>query len=175
MAAFIIRGWTLDYYGSIAGLMAYLLARGRDAPILSDDEYAAALLVASEWIDAVYGRAFPGYKVGMRSQVRQWPRAGAYDVNAYVIPSDSVPVEVENATYEAAVRHAETPGSLSQDFTPGKYKSAAISGAVSVTFADFQSASDARTEYVLINQILAPILTGNGGGLSSLSGRVERV
>lgn len=159
-----------DNYGSIAGADAYHLVRGNIlwAGLDSDDK-TAALLRASEWLDGNYRSSFPGLKTGQRAQVREWPRSSAYDIYGYILPSNAVPVEVENGTYEAALREAATPGSLSVDFVGSDViKQASVDGAVSVTFGGDGSASDAQVVMPSVDAILAPILTGNGstGGLS---------
>ena len=167
-----------DIYTTPAVFKTYHEARGRNVDMFGDDaEIDAAGLVASEWIDGQYRSLFPGTKVGMRDQVREWPRVAAYDVYGYAIPSDSVPVEIINATCEAQYKQLVTPGSLLVDWTPSKYKSVSISGAVSVQFASFDSLGDMQTRIAIIAQILAPILTGNlnGAGFSGLSGGTTRV
>ncbi len=149
-------------YGTNVGFTAYHTARGRTVEIYDADDITAARLIASEWIDARYRSSFGGLKVGMRAQMREWPRTGAYDVNRYNIAFDVVPVEIENATYEAALRQLVAPGSLSVDWTPNAYKRASVDGAVSVEFATFMNASDIQTRFKIIDEILAPILTGCG-------------
>ena len=140
-----------------------------------DDEYIdAKMVVASEWLDARYTEMFPGLKVGMRAQVREWPRVGAYDYYGYSIASNAVPVEIENATYEATLREGSEPGSLSKDWTPDKYKRVSIDGALSVEYSGFGSASEIQTQFMRITEILRPILTGQYS-FSALSGATSRV
>lgn len=164
-----------EFYGTAAGFRAYHIARGNDVPAeAADDETVEEwLLVSSEWLDARYQSSFPGLKVGMRDQVREWPRNSAFDIYGYAILSTSVPREVINATYEAALRESASPGSLSVDYTPSKYKRASVDGAVSVEFAGFNSAWDAQKQIPIVDQILYPILTGSGN-VSALSGDVVR-
>jgi len=165
----------MDGYGSDTGFVDYHTARGRATMIADHDpcEIAAARLVASEWLDARYMASFPGSKVGMRVQIREWPRQGGSDRYGYAIPEFAVPVEVVNATYEAALRQLDKPGSLAVDWTPNKYRSVSVDGAVSATYATFNSASEAQTQFLVIDQILAPILTG-AGVVASLSGSINR-
>lgn len=164
-----------DFYGTAQGFRDYHEARGRNVDGFDDDpEVEAGLLVASEWLDARYGSSFPGTKVGMRSQTREWPRNSAADRDGYVIPADAVPVEIERATYEATLRQLAAPGSLSVDWTPSKYKRASVDGAVSVEYAGFSMAMDAQTRFTVIDEILAPILSLDRGS-SMLSGRACRV
>ena len=159
-----------DNYGTVAGADAYHSARGNIVWAgLTEPEKLAALLRASEWIDGNYRMLFPGWKVGNRAQVREWPRNSAYDVFAYLIDPTTVPTEVEMATYEAALREAISPGALSVDFTGADViKKAAVEGAVSVEFCGDGSSASAQLVMPSVDAILAPILVagGTGGGLS---------
>lgn len=162
-----------DFYGTVAGYQAYLTARNRDQGTHSDAEILAALLVASEWLDARYRSSFSGFKIEQRAQLREWPRSGAIDIYGYAVSAESIPVEVEHGTYEAARRELTTRGSLSLDFSPNKYKSAQVDGAVNVEYRLFDSASEAQTRLQIVDEILAPILTGRGMG-SSVTGYALR-
>lgn len=164
-----------DIYGSLAGFKTYHNERDNDIATLDDDDILAALLRASEWIDGAFIDQFGGLKTGGRDQIREWPRTGTWDIYGYSLPSDTVPREVENAAYEAALKEAVTPGSLVVDYTPGKYKRVSVDGAVSVEYAGFTSATDIQTQFTKIGQILYPILAASGGAFSSLSGSVSRV
>lgn len=159
-------------YGTVAAFRAYHTARGRDTTAYDDTEVEAAKLITSEWIDAKYRAGWPGLKLGQREQVRDWPRTGGFDVNGDSISSESVPTEVDDATYEGTLRELQTPGALSVDYTPSKYTRVSIDGAISVAYAD-RSAVDVQTQFQVIDQILSPILTGYGA-VSGLSGKVGR-
>jgi hypothetical protein len=163
----------VDFYGSVAGFETYLTARNHDQGTHSNTEIEAALLVASEWLDARYRSSFSGFKIEQRAQVREWPRSGAIDVYGYAVSAESIPVEVENATYEAARRELASSGSLSVDFLPNKYKSAQVDGAVNVQYRIFDNASEAQTRLQIVDEILAPILTGRGMG-SGVTGYAMR-
>ncbi len=170
-------------YGDATGFTAYFTAR---AKTISSSwgvvAINAALLVASEWIDGVYGSSFIGHKTGGFTQEREWPRTGA-EARAtgvwgsyYNFPTDAIPTEVKNATYEAAYRQLTTPGSLSLDYTPAKYKKLSIDGAVSLEYAQFSSASETQTKLNIVDTILALLLDSNSPNqMSSLSGPMSRV
>ena len=163
---------------SVAGFAEYMEARGREIPGTWTDEIIdAALLLASEWIDGVYGRLFSGQKAGGFLQDREWPRTGAYSntIPVYTFPSDVIPDQIASAVYEAAFKQASNPGSLIVDYTPGKYKSVSIEGALSVEYAQFSSASEVQTQFSLIDMILDPLLAALGAGFSSYSGVASRV
>lgn len=117
------------FYGTVAAANTYHAERGNAAWAAgSDPNKEAALLRASTYVDALGVEMcdgqpvskFPGTKTGGRTQVRSWPRTGATDIDGHAIPSDAVPIEVEHATYEAALRELAAPGSLSPDYTPGR-------------------------------------------------------
>lgn len=156
-----------SFYGSTTGFTAYCTARGITVPA---GDLEARLIVASEWLDAIYRNSFPGVKTGGREQEREWPRTVASDIYDYTIPSDSVPYEVDYATYEAAL-HSET---LSVNYTPSKYKQAAVNGAVSVTYASFDNWMDIQTKYAKVNEWLSSILISDSDS-SGLVGSVNRV
>lgn len=164
-----------DFYGDAAGFQDYWAARGgATAAGLEDEDIESALLIASEWIDRSFRAQFGGDKVGQRAQIREWPRNGAIDIDYHYIASDAIPREVIAATYEAAMRHATTPGIFFKDYSPSKYKSVSISGALSVEYA-IGSAYDFQTQFPAIAAILVPVLTAEGtGGFSGLSGSVTR-
>lgn len=106
-------------YGSVSGFKAYCDARGVSYAGKTDDEITQALVRASSYIDGAYRASFPGYKTGRREQVLEWPRTNATDGAANSLPSDEVPVEIENATYEGAIRELASPGSLAPDVEAG--------------------------------------------------------
>lgn len=163
-------------YGTNVAADAYHLARGNTAwASATTDQKDAARLLASEWVDAQFEAQFPGYRTGKLAQERAWPREEAYDMWAVYIANTAIPVQVENATYEVALRQVVSPGSLYVDWTPGKdKKSVSISGAVSVTYAGAMTYADAQIQIGNIGAILAPILTG-GGSVSMYTGRNSRV
>lgn len=162
-----------DFYGTVAGFKSYFTARGNTLAAAEDDpDIQAALLVASEWLDAAFLDSFDGLKVGGRAQIREWPRQGVTDIYGYSIPDDTIPREVESATYEATWRQLQTPGVFFKDYTPAKYKSVSISGAVSVEYAT-GSAYDFQTQQPMIAAILRPLFSCYSES-SALSGAVSR-
>jgi hypothetical protein len=138
-------------------------------------EKTAALIVASEYIDATYGEQFGGEKIGGRSQIWLWPRRYAYDIFGETL-GDTVPREVEQATYQLAMRQGTAPGSLSGDFNAGEViKRAKVEGAVEVEYAGSGSFSDSQSVFPVVDGIIAPVLTAFGSLFSSLSGSRVRV
>jgi len=165
-----------DFYGTADGFTAYHQSRDNAVPVDvdTDEEKETALLVASEWIDARYRSKFQGWKVGERDQVREWPRRGHIDFYGYLIPDTETPREIENATYEIALRHLNTPGVLSIDYTPSKYDQVSVDGAVSAKFAKFGSAHEIQTQFKTVAEILSGLISERDNS-SSLTGDVDRV
>lgn len=162
-----------SFYGSVNGFNAYCIERGITPANDDNSVIQSGLIIASEWLDAIYRSSFPGLKVGQRSQEREWPRTGAQDIYGYSVASDAVPREIEYATYEATLRQIATPGCLSIDYTPPKYKQASVSGAVSVTYSSFDNVRDAQIKFQKIDEHLAPILrTNRDSGLVGSAARV---
>lgn len=155
-----------EFYGTLAGALTYHADRGNAAWASSNDTLRTAALVrATTYIDATYRGRFPGYRTARRAQSLEWPRTDAWDAtNGVTILSTEVPIEVERAAYEAALRELASPGSLNPDITPGKIKkSVAIAGAVSVEYANTSGAGGQRPVVSIIDGILAPLLCDNSG------------
>ena len=163
-------------YGTLADSKTYHAARGNTTwAAAADADLTIALLRGSEYVDFMFRSQFPGYKTDLRSQVREWPRIDAFDIENNSIASTEVPVEVEYATYEAALRELASPGSLMPDVTLGKQiKTASVDGAVSVEYVGAIGAHGMRPTLSVVQSIIAPVLTGAGGG-SSIAGRTYRI
>lgn len=163
----------ITFYGTAAGFDTYHTARGRDVSAHGSDDVNVALLVASEWLDGAFGYRWPGYKVGDRQkQIRDWPRSWVQDREGYPVDASTVPTEIENATYEAALRHLQDETVLQSDYTPNRYKRVSIEGSVSAEYLSL-SAEQVQVQFPVIDQILAPLLEGSGG-VSSVSSGVVR-
>lgn len=125
----------------------------------------AALIRATAFIDVRYGPSFPGYRKSGREQGLQWPRFAAYDAAGWLIRDNEVPVEVINATIEAAVREFAKPNSLLPDLKRGGHIQSVRAGSVGIVYS--QNAP-ARTTFSLIDGILVNVLSGidnSGGGM----------
>jgi len=115
----------MNHYGTLAGALEYnaIAANGAawSADGVTDEQRTAALIRASRSLDGQYGSRYPGQPTQGRSQSLGWPRDGAIDHCAQeAIPSDTVPVEIEQATYALALVELQTPGASSPTFTAGR-------------------------------------------------------
>ena len=159
-------------YGTELAADTYHSDRGNAAwGSATSAEKLAALVRASDYIDGRYMRRlstgaytsmFPGIPTGGRAQDREWPRTGASDGYGKAIDANTVPVEVENATYAAALRELATPNSLAPDFTASALVSEEAVGPLKVKYADMQKTGDMGTPnrpmLPEVDEILAPIL-----------------
>lgn len=164
----------MSIYGTLAASKTYHAARGNAAWTdgAEDEALEIALQRGTEFIDQRY--SFPGNKVGGRDQERQWPRYGVVDNEGYSVNAAIVPVEVESAAYEAALRELVSPGSLTPDVTlTSQVKREKVEGAVEVEYVGASGVDAARPVITIISGILAPILTGKQ--TSRLSGVSTRI
>lgn len=108
-------------YGSIDGADAYALSIGNTAwGLLTTEAKNSALVRGSLYVDSYNRRyldgdfkcwfQYLGGKTGGWAQEREWPRSGIDG-----LPDNAIPVQIESATYEAAIREGTTPGSLNPD------------------------------------------------------------
>jgi hypothetical protein len=160
----------MGFYGTATAYKAYHLARGRDESAQVDADVEQALLVASEWLDGQYD--WPGYKIYDReTQVRSWPRTCVVDRDGFYVSSESVPVEIEQATYEVAYRWLLDGAVLTPDHTPEKYKRVNIDGALSVEYRGLDAGSSQK-QFPILAVVLAPLLGGSNA--SSLTSSMVR-
>lgn len=132
-------------YGTLANANAYHMARGNTGWTGADALREAALQRATDYIDGRYRyqtaggcwkSMFRGTKTGGRAQDLEWPRTGATDSEGNEIPDDEVPVEVEHATYEAALRELLEPGSLSPVFVEAQQVTREKVGPIEVSYSE---------------------------------------
>jgi hypothetical protein len=167
----------MSFYGTVAGADAYHTARGNTAWTGSNALKEAALTRASQYVDGRSRRRFPsgrwmslfvGTKAGERAQELEWPRTGAVDYNGHAVDPLVVPLEVQHATYEAALRELVAPGSLTPDYVASAHTIREKVGPVEVAYA---SPSDSSYNGLPPNQpvitavdtLLAPLLRVYGG------------
>ena len=158
-----------EFYGSVADADAYHLARANAAWSAGTEEAKqAALIRASVYVDGMIGQpangvgcvyVFPGQKAGGYSQPLQWPRKGAMDRFGETIPEDVVPVGIEYATYEGALRELTQPGSLNPDFVPSQVVQREKVGPLETEYAVSKNGTPSvRPVIGAIDSLLYPLL-----------------
>ena len=150
-------------YGTDGAFATWATANGYALP---DGAPSVAVLRqrGSAYLDALYGAKvnaprFSGQPTGGFAQERAWPRTGAEAYGA-AIPSDIVPVAIEQASYFAAWHEANNPGSLSASATQaGALKRKKIDTIEKEYFeGSGDAAADATVRLSLVDGILAPYL-----------------
>jgi hypothetical protein len=139
-------------YVSVADFEAYLDARATALPSGDED---GALIRATQFIDGEYRLRFPGTRLNGRAQALEWPRKDAVDQFGDDIDDDEVPIEIKNATCEAAVRELADPGSLSPDMERGGKIKELQAGSVDITYTD---GAPAETIFSIIDKALSGII-----------------
>lgn len=162
-----------DYYGTTGDADAYHAAHGNTAWTGSAELKAAALLRGSVYVDSLGRKLLPsgiwvtmfvGKKTGARTQLRSWPRTDAVDIDGNAIGANEIPVEVLQATYEAALREIAAPGSLMPDFTPSAQVKREKAGPWEEEY--FEPAAGTNPDQPIITailDILAPLLIARFG------------
>ena len=164
----------MAHYGTVVDFRSYHTARGVSTAAYDDAAVLIQLLVASEWLDAKYRSRYSGIKYGDRTQLREWPRSDAYDVNGWSISYEIIPEEVEHSTYEVTLKVLQTPDILNKDFTPSKYSQVSVTGAVHVQYLSNRDIADVQTRFASVEQTISPVLSRGNGATSAVSGEGYR-
>jgi hypothetical protein len=149
-----------ESYISVADCDAYHTAFSHAGWTGTTAAKEAALRKATQYVDTIGDRRWIGYRLDL-NQALDWPRFDATDDDGWVRASDTVPVEVEQATSEAALR------ALTEElFTdlPG----AGTIGSESVTVGPISTSTTyvgGKTQlkrYTIVEKLLAPLLESSG-------------
>lgn len=159
-----------DFYGTLADANAYHVAHGNIAWTGTDEVKTAALVRGSAYVDSLGRRQqplgnwlilWPGNKTGGRAQALDWPRTNACDYEGNTIATDEVPIEVKQATYEAALRELIAPGSLNPDYVPATLVKREKSGPWEEEyFGPNDGSNPVQPVISAILDLLAPLLGG---------------
>lgn len=162
----------MSYYGTLEGANNYHSARGNTAWVGADTVKLAALTRASLYVDGLGQRRlsnmrfislFPGTPTGGRAQELAWPRKDASDMSGVAIDPATVPREVEQATYAAALREVVTPGSLSPDYRPGSIVKREKLDVIETEYQPVADSSDGKSPVrpiiTEVADLLAPVMT----------------
>lgn len=128
-------------YGDNTKAQAYWQAAGYVVPENTPvADITAARQRGSMFVDR-YEFKFPGTRTDGFAQERAWPRTGAETYYGDAIPSDAIPVAIENASYEAAFLELTNPGSLSPVVTGSATVKREKVGQLEVEYASSSSMS----------------------------------
>lgn len=143
-----------ESYISVTDADAYFTARGNATwAALAEAAKEQALRKATDYMTGRYGLRWKGDRVS-ELQALDWPREAAY-ANGFLIESDTVPLIVQRACAELAVR--ASADELQPDVGP-QVKSETV-GPISVTYMDGARQSDA---YKAVDAMLSAYLKAGG-------------
>ena len=159
----IIEGGTgksdAESFISVETASAYFTARGVTTWDALDEGEAtvnreAALRKATDYLTAVYRGRWEGVRY-TETQALDWPRAGVVR-DSWSVDTDEIPVEVQNAEAELALKSAMA--TLLDDQTQ-----AVVKERVGVIEVEYNPNSPATTRYKQIESMLRPYLNGVAG------------
>jgi hypothetical protein len=172
-----------ESYVSVADCAAYATKRALSFPGTDVPNSEAALRLATAFIDNTYRARFTGYRTYRRAQALEWPRVGAYvyipnnssdmayaggyDPAYDYIGQNEIPVEIINATCEAAIREFTTPGTLSPDLDRGNAVKRLKAGSVEI---EYGASATATTTFQTIDLALSGLLRSDAMGVRAVRG-----
>lgn len=117
--AFVVEDGTgktdANALASVAFVQDYAAETGRTFATSPELPAQQAIVRATAYIVGEFRGQWRGSPVNGRSQRMPWPRIGALDDDGDDIPEDEIPLEVQQAVAEAAIREIASPGSLAPD------------------------------------------------------------
>ena len=144
-------------YASVAYADDYAATRGLTAWTGTTAVKEAALVRATDYMEATYRGSWLGYRAS-QTQALSWPRSNV-EVDLFPIPANIVPVPVTNACVELAIR------ALTEDLLAdlGQRVKREKVDVLEVEYAD---GSDAVLRFPLVSRMLTPYIYGgsNEGG-----------
>jgi hypothetical protein len=144
-------------YASVSHADDYATTRGLTAWTGTQAQKEAALVRATDYMEATYRGAWLGYKAS-ETQALSWPRSNV-EVDLFPIPANIVPLPIVNACVELAIR------ALTEDLLAdlGQRVKREKVDVLEVEYAD---GSDAVQRFPLVSRMLSPYIYGgsNEGG-----------
>jgi hypothetical protein len=147
---------TADSYASLADATARLADLGFDVP--PDVELEPALRRATTWLDGAYEARFPGQRTNGRAQARAWPRKNVIDGNGQLILDNIIPIEVMQATIEAARYEVDERGILDLVADPAGIKRKREQVGPLVEETEYATTSAKVRKFVSIDHYLRNVL-----------------
>ncbi len=111
-----------------------------------------------------YRPRFVGYRTHGRDQGLEWPRTGVLDAQYFPINGNEIPIEIKQATCEAAIRELENPGSMLADLERGGAIKLLKAGSVEI---EYGANAAAVTTYRIIDGILSGLLGAIGPSVTA--------
>lgn len=147
-----------EAYISVADATTYFAARGVAAwaALASDTIREQLLRKATEYMSQTFRQQWNGVRV-YSTQALDWPRAGVC-VDGYAVDSDVVPVEVQRACAELALK-ANTADLLAD------LEQAVIREKIGPIETEYAPGSSPNKRYVAVDRMLRPYLSGGDASI----------
>lgn len=149
-------------FTSVAFADLYFSARNRaEWALLSADAKEAALILATDYIEATYSQGWKGQKA-TAAQALSWPRAYVV-IDGFDVSATHIPPVLMNAVCELALRASAGPLIEDQGQRVVKEK-------IDVIETQYADASDPQKRYPLVTRMLAPLTQSvmDGGGFQTV-------
>lgn len=132
----------------------------------SPEEQEAALTVATQALDALYGPCYRGEMLEPLTQEYLFPRTAFVDANGRPVPEGTIPASLHNATCYAALAHLEGEDIYSVDQSANNVTGESFSvGSLSESF-QYGEGARAQAEIPVYQRTITPLLECNGSGSS---------
>jgi hypothetical protein len=152
-------------YVSLDFCITYCTDRGLTFSTSPSSLGEEAIVRATAALDAMYRFRFNGYKTHGRNQALEWPRTAAYDREGYLISGALIPIEIQNAVSEMAVREYASPGSMLPDLERGGAVQMLRAGSVEVQYA---ANAAMATTFQLIDGMLTGLLLSSSSTIAGV-------
>ena len=147
-----------DALWSLADIDSYHSDRGNTDWTGTDAVKEGAIRRATSYLSDHFD--WMGSRTEGRSQALSWPRSGVVDREGETIADDEIPVEIQYACAEAALRELVDPGSLAPDFTPTERLTEVRVGPITVKYDDTRTEADAaRLVALRLRDLIAQFLS----------------
>ena len=152
---------------SVENADAYFTDRGNTTWDGYDDTAKqAAIIRASRFLSDSY--AWDGWRTYWRTQELAWPRSGMTDHEGYSIPKTQIPVEIERAVAEVALREAASPGAMTPDYTPADRVKSEKVDVISIEYdLSRTDAESVRPVLLIVRDLIGPFLKSTAGNMIS--------
>lgn len=161
-----------DAFISVEYADAYHAAMGNAEWTGAEPDKEAAIRRATAFLSNSY--QWQGYKRKGRPQALAWPRYDVVDCEGWGVAFDAVPIEIQKATAEVALRELVSPGSMNPDVIASEQVKREKIGALEVEYLNANtSPQSARPVLMIVQDIIGPLLRKGSG--NPLVGEAYRV
>lgn len=148
---------------SVAEVTAYVAAfAGPLASLWTGDTAAkeARCRRATQYLVAEFGPRLKGRRK-FDTQALPYPRIDVYDRDDFLVPDDSVPIQVKHACAELAIRAGDTL--MADQAQQGAVKQRYVRVGPVAKSVEYSGGTELSKSYSIVEKILKPLLKGGNG------------